>query len=183
MFSWRYLPPYDIYNLGSPDSRVEIEQVLHGAMPYLAVLDEHGDMIAFRCFGQEAQVSDGDYRDAALDLGGGLRPDLTGKGLGRHVIAAAMNYGFRRFSPRYFRTTVASFNLRAKKTCQRVGYQVVRSFTRLSDGRHFEIMMQDAKMNALAIPVRELESGSPQAMSHPRPATTPAQQGSGANCR
>jgi RimJ/RimL family protein N-acetyltransferase len=90
-----------------------------------------------------------------LDLGGGLRPDLTGKGLGQHVIAAAMNYGFQRFTPGFFRTKVASFNLRARKTCERLGYRLVRTFTRLSDGLPFEIMMQEARMTVLTIPVIE----------------------------
>ena len=158
MLSWRYPPPYEIYNAPAPESRTAIEHLLQSEIPYVTVLDEHGEMIAFRCFGREAQVPDGDYSEPALDLGGGLRPDLTGKGLGRHVIAAAMNYGFLRFSPSYFRSTVASFNLRAKKTCEQLGYRLVRTFTRLSDGLPFEIMMQEARMTALTIPVSDLRA-------------------------
>lgn len=168
MLSWRYPSPYEIYNSPASESRAAIEHLLQGELPYLAVLDEHGEMIAFRCFGPEAQVPEGDYSEPALDLGGGLRPDLTGKGLGRHVIAAAMNYGFRRFSPRFFRTTVASFNLRAKKTCERLGYRVVRTVTRLSDGRPFEIMMQKAQLTVLSIPLRE-EERETQYLRPPQP--------------
>jgi RimJ/RimL family protein N-acetyltransferase len=155
MLSWRYPAPYELYNSPGPKSQKAIEDLLREEMPYFAVLDEQGEMIAFRCYGREAQVPGGDYAKPALDMGGGLRPDLTGKGLGRHIIAAAMNYGLQRFSPCFFRATVASFNVRARKTCESVGYRLVRSFTRAADGRPFDILMQEARMTSLSIPMRE----------------------------
>ncbi len=110
-------------------------------------------MIAFRCFGPDAQVSGGDYTAQALDLGGGLRPNLTGKGIGRYVIAAAMNYAIAQFHPHFFRVTVASFNHRAKKVCVKLGYKVLSEFIRPSDGLKFEIMTQTAQKSALTIPI------------------------------
>ena len=88
--SWRYPPPYELYNPPEPESQQAIRDLLRDEMLYFAVLNEQGEMIAFRCFGRDAQVPGGDYAEPALDMGGGLRPDLTGMGLGRHIIAAAM---------------------------------------------------------------------------------------------
>jgi RimJ/RimL family protein N-acetyltransferase len=155
MLSWQYEPPYGMYTLEPVDEATAIRELLRPELHYVAVLDEHDDMIAFRCFGPDAQVPGGIYGEEALDLGGGLRPDLTGKGLGWHVIAASMNYAMGRFAPRLFRTTVASFNQRAKKVCERLGYQVARSFNRPSDGMSFDILLKEACTVELLIPMKE----------------------------
>lgn len=155
LLSWQYAPPYSMYSLRPEDRHAAIKELLRPDLHYVAVLDEHDDMIAFRCFGPDAQVLGGTYVEEALDLGGGLRPDLTGKGLGQHVIAAAMNYAMRRFTPRVFRTTVASFNQRAKRVCERLGYQTARSFVRPSDGMSFNIFLKEAQMVELVIPMKE----------------------------
>jgi RimJ/RimL family protein N-acetyltransferase len=155
LLSWRYAAPYSMYSLQPEDHGAALKELLLPELHYVAVLDEHDNMIAFRCFGADAQVPGGAYVEEALDLGGGLRPDLTGRGLGQHVIAAAMNYAMRRFAPRMFRTTVASFNQRAGKVCERLGYQVARSFVRPSDGMSFNIFLKEAQLVELVIPMKE----------------------------
>ena len=153
MLSWKYASPYEIYNAPEPWSEETVAQLLQPDLHYVAVLDERDEMIAFRCFGSDAQVLGGDYREEALDLGGGIRPDLTGQGLGKHVISAAMRYAVERFHSPLFRTTVATFNARARKTCERLGYRVVSSFARPTDGLQFAIMLQDARVPDLSIPM------------------------------
>ena len=84
-----------------------------------------------------------DYDDAALDTGGGLRPSLTGQGLGRSVIAAGLDFGRARFAPAAFRVTVASFNTRARRTVESLDFEVVGSFAARRDGRPFEVLVRD----------------------------------------
>lgn len=158
MLSWRYTKPYEIYNAAQPVTEAAVNALLRPELHYMAVMDERDEMIAFQCFGPDAQVPGGDYSEEALDLGGGLRPDLTGKGLGPHVIAASMNYAIGQFHPRIFRVTVATFNQRANKVCDRLGYKVASHFTRPSDGLGFQIMTQRAKMTVLTIPMKVNES-------------------------
>ncbi len=69
-------------------------------------------LIGFRSFGPDGQVPGWEYDDSALDTGGGLRPELTGKSLGRAVISAGLVFGRDRFAPAAFRVTVASFKVR-----------------------------------------------------------------------
>lgn len=144
MLSWRYPSPYDLYNAKEPVTDESIRALLSPELNYFAVTDQRGDMIAFRCFGMDAQVAGGDYTQDALDMGGGLRPDLTGQGLGAPIIASTINYALGKFSPSFFRTTVASFNHRARKVCERVGYSYSSRFMRASDGRHFDILLAKA---------------------------------------
>ena len=155
MLSWRYPAPYHIYN--ASNKSVSIEDIAYFTQPklcYHSVLDEHNEMIAFRCFGLDAQVPGGDYTDDALDLGGGLRPDLTGQGLGRHVIAVAMNFAIDKFAPTHFRTTVAGFNLRAKKVCHSLGYRRASTFMRPRDRMKFIVMTKAATSMDLKISSR-----------------------------
>lgn len=153
LLAWRYPPPYDFYDRRE-SSPTDVEHLLRPELHYFAVLDETGELIGFRCFGPDARVPGGDYGDDALDLGGGLRPDRTGRGLGRHVIAGAMNYAIRTFSPRQFRTTIAAFNGRALKVCESLGYRAVREFVRPADGTAFVILTKMAEpMNLSVSPV------------------------------
>jgi [ribosomal protein S18]-alanine N-acetyltransferase len=143
--NWRYDPPYDFYN----HDPVKLDELilysfLNPAYHYYSVLDEKDILIAFRCFGGDAQVPGGDYSADALDMGGGLRPDLTGHGLGPQIIRAAMDFARAEFFPRAFRATVAEFNLRAQRACEKVGYVPVQHFIATHSGTPFVILIRSA---------------------------------------
>jgi len=127
VFAWRYEPPYDFYN-PSGDEADFVAAFLNPEYRYYAVLNPDGTLIAYRCFGEDARVPGGDYRADALDMGGGLRPDLTGRGLGPQVMQAAMEFAQEVFAPRAFRVTVAEWNARALKACVKAGYQPTAAF-------------------------------------------------------
>jgi RimJ/RimL family protein N-acetyltransferase len=142
---WQYAPPYDIYNLPPDELEATIKGLLLPDLHYYSVWDETSSLIAFRCFGEDATVPGGDYSADALDMGGGLRPDLTGKGMGASIMEAAFAFARGTFAPNAFRATVAEFNLRALKVCEKVGYKKVSSFQKVRSGRTFVILMRDAK--------------------------------------
>lgn len=57
---------------------------------YVAVLNPDGKLLGFCCFGPDARVPGVEYRaDDVLGLGGGLRPELTGQGLGNQQRVSA----------------------------------------------------------------------------------------------
>jgi len=135
--TWRYQAPYDIYDM----AEVSPEALLEPDAGYHAVLA--GDrLIGFRSFGRDGRVPGWEYDDSALDTGGGLRPELTGQGLGRAAIAAGLAFGRARFAPAAFRVTVASFNLRALRTVESLGFQRAATFTATSDARDFEVLVR-----------------------------------------
>jgi [ribosomal protein S18]-alanine N-acetyltransferase len=136
--TWRYPAPYDCYNVID----VEPAYFLEPGNGFFA-LEAGGEMIGFRSFGPDGQVPGGAYDDSALDTGGGLRPSLTGQGLGRTAIATGLEFGRRRFAPRAFRATVASFNMRALRVVTSLGFQPVSSFAATTDGRPFQILVRD----------------------------------------
>src|SRR5947209_13820236 len=88
---WRYQPPYDLYNAGPEEIEAAAQTYADPASCYLGARDDQGTLIAFICFGVEARVPGGDYTEDALDVGCGLRPELTGRGLGPALIQTALD--------------------------------------------------------------------------------------------
>ena len=134
--TWRYEPPYDLYNL----SYFDIPFLLDPENRYYAVYDQADDLIGFGCFGAEARVPGGDYRQTeprVLDVGVGLRPDLVGRGLGGVFVDAVLQYGIEEFRPERLRVTVATFNERSLNVFQKLGFLETHGFVREGDGMAF----------------------------------------------
>jgi ribosomal-protein-alanine N-acetyltransferase len=149
---WRYPPPYDCYDLTDADP-AELADPGSGFYAVLAGTGLAGTglagmglaadgLIAYRSFGADGRVPGWEYDDAALDTGGGLRPDLTGRGLGRTVIAAGLAFGQHQFAPHAFRVTVASFNLRAGRVVASLGFRPVGRFPATADGRPYDVLVR-----------------------------------------
>jgi len=139
---WRYDGPYAVYNLdtGPDGAEGHVVALTDAANRYFAVLDGGETLVAFRCFGDDARVRGGDYADDALDTGGGLRPDLTGRGMGLSMLEAGLSFGEARYQPKAFRVTVATFNVRALRVCSRAGFGEVQRFQRPGDGVGFAVL-------------------------------------------
>jgi ribosomal-protein-alanine N-acetyltransferase len=99
-------------------------------------------LIGYRSFGADGQVPRYAYDDSALDTGGGLRPTLTGHGLGREAISTGLAYGQERFGPRAFRVTVASFNARAQRVVTSLGFEPVARFEASTDGQPYDVFIR-----------------------------------------
>jgi RimJ/RimL family protein N-acetyltransferase len=133
--TWRYPEPYGCYDMTSADPAFLTDP----ASGFFAVAGESG-LIGFRSYGTDGQVPGGTYDASALDTGGGLRPELTGRGLGREVIATGLEFGWRTFGPAAFRVTIATFNVRAQRVVEGLGFRSTSSFRALADGRSYEIL-------------------------------------------
>ncbi|MBJ8205977.1 GNAT family N-acetyltransferase, partial [Bacillus cereus] len=93
-----------------------IEELLDGT--YYGCCDDQGEFIGYFCFGGNAQVPGG--RDANLydgedviDIGLGMKPALTGKGMGKEFFKAGIAFATKEFNAKMFRLSVATFNTRA----------------------------------------------------------------------
>lgn len=135
--TWRYEPPYDCYDMTTVDPGF-LTSAENG---YFALVADD-ELIGFRLFGVDGRVPGGRYDQSALDTGGGLRPDLTGKGLGRLAISAGLEFGRQRFAPTAFRLTVATFNARALRVVEALGFSAVEDFLASTDGRGYRILVR-----------------------------------------
>jgi RimJ/RimL family protein N-acetyltransferase len=136
--TWRYQPPYDCYDMTDADPGF----LADAASGYFALVDDAGELIGFRSFGADGQVPGGRYDTSALDTGGGLRPDLTGRGLGRLAISTGLDFGQQRYAPVAFRVTVATFNGRALAVVAALGFRGIEDFLASTDGRSYRILVR-----------------------------------------
>jgi ribosomal-protein-alanine N-acetyltransferase len=125
--SWRYPGELSMYD-GEPTDWHQFLAETEEGHGYYAIVDD-GDLVGFCCFGPEGRVAGQPATsDNLLDLGGGIRPDLVGQGLGAGGLAAVLTYARERFSPAGFRTAIASFNRRSIVLCRWAGFRPTTTF-------------------------------------------------------
>ena len=130
--AWRYPDEYAFYDLTSdPEDLAELLDPQTRAGEYVAV-DADGALIGFFQFKRIDHTS--------LDIGLGLHPAWTGRGLGRRFLEAGLGYARRRFEPGQFTLSVASFNRRAITVYERAGFVTTRVFNHRTSGREWEFI-------------------------------------------
>jgi RimJ/RimL family protein N-acetyltransferase len=118
--SWRYDPPYDFYD-GRDEPVVNPER-------FFAVLEDD-ELVGHYYFEEKGD---------AVEIGLGLRPDLTGRGLGLAFFREGVEFAHERFGDRRVILNVAAFNERAIAVYERAGF--VRTGThRRTFGRWGEV--------------------------------------------
>jgi [ribosomal protein S18]-alanine N-acetyltransferase len=123
---WHYEPPWDFYDLASdPDDLAAMRDPSRNGHRR-AVLGEDGRLEAFWYFDWDGDVT---------EVGIGLRPDLTGRGLGESFLNAQLEYAANEWKPTTFRLFVASWNERAIRLYERLGFREVAR-----EMRHFELV-------------------------------------------
>jgi RimJ/RimL family protein N-acetyltransferase len=116
---WRYDPPYEFYD-GDDDPVLNPERFF--------VVRDGDEIVGFYYF---------DAREDTVEIGLGLRPDLTGKGLGLEFFLDGVAFAHGRFPGRRVTLNVAAFNARAITVYERAGFrrtgEHVRTFERWGD--------------------------------------------------
>ena len=130
MVSWRYEPPYDFYD-GDIDPILNPER-------FFAVRDESGALVGNYYFEQKGDV---------VEYGLGLRPELTGHGVGLEFFRAGLDFARARFSPTAITLAVAAFNERAITVYERAGFREtgrhVRTFERFGDVEFVDMVLAE----------------------------------------
>jgi [ribosomal protein S18]-alanine N-acetyltransferase len=78
--------------------------------------------------------------DRTLEIGLGLRPDLTGRGFGGSFVEAGLEFAREQFEPEQFVLGVATFNERAIKVYERAGFARVRVYMHVTGGAEWEFL-------------------------------------------
>ncbi len=115
--AWRYPPPYDFYDDdGVPPNNPE---------RFYSVCTEDGTLAGFYYF---------EERDDAIFYGLGLRPDLTGRGLGTAFVSTGLEFAEELFGRRRIVLDVAAFNERAIRVYECAGFRRTGSRLRFFEG-------------------------------------------------
>jgi [ribosomal protein S18]-alanine N-acetyltransferase len=113
MAQWRYPGPWAIYDVTGP---------LDPAEGFWSVLDGSGDVVGYACFGFEARVPGLEERPGVLDVGVGMRPDLTGQGRGREFAEAVLAHGHAVSGIARLRAVVQDWNARSRRLLSGLGF-------------------------------------------------------------
>ncbi|GAB6988274.1 GNAT family N-acetyltransferase [Paenibacillus pini] len=135
--TWKYEVPYDLYDMDEDDE--SIQELMH----YQCIL-RNDQLIGYFCTGEYAQVPLGHSQwaypefNSIIDLGFGMKPELTGQGLGYEFITFIIQEVRHQYDPSTIRLTVATFNKRAIQLYTRVGFVKESSF--LTNNNEFWVM-------------------------------------------
>ena len=143
ILQWQYEAPHDIYNVASSDPEATLQYLLDPQNALYSIFGQPDDLEAFCSFGPDGQVSGGDYSTPALDIGLGLRPDLTGQGYGSEYVNAVINFALSTYSAEQLRVTIAAFNGRALRVWEKAGFQVIQKFQGGWEHIDFIILMKN----------------------------------------
>jgi ribosomal-protein-alanine N-acetyltransferase len=127
VLSWHYEAPYDFYDVASDPDEVDMVWNPVRRDGLRGVLDG-GELIGYFNFVR---------KEDEVHIGLALRPDQTGRGLGKSFVEHGLAYARREWHPEGFRLWVAAFNERAIRTYERVGFSSVRAYCRLEDRVEF----------------------------------------------
>lgn len=129
---WHYQPPYDFYDAtGDPDDLEELLDPARREGVYFSAFEAGEDLVGFFQLERDSET---------VDVGLGLRPDLTGKGLGLEYLLAGLEFARKRFSPGRFTLAVATFNGRAIEVYERAGFQRGAVYTHHTNGANFRFL-------------------------------------------
>jgi ribosomal-protein-alanine N-acetyltransferase len=129
---WHYQPPYNFYDWTSdPDDLEELLDPARREGTYFSAFDGEGALVGFFEFEREGET---------IDIGLGLRPDLTGQGLGLEYLLAGLEFAIERFSPERFTLSVAVFNERAIEVYERAGFRRGAVYTHHTNGADHQFL-------------------------------------------
>ena len=131
---WRYPGPWAVYDATGP---------LDPAEGYWSVVDEFEAFVGFACFGVEARVPGLDERDGVLDVGVGMRPELTGRGRGGPFAEAVLRHAREVAGARRVRAVVQQWNERSLRLLRGLGFAETGRHDVPSQGQRYVVLERD----------------------------------------
>ena len=131
---WRYDPPYDFYDLDAdPDDYAEFVDPANWSDTYAVEADD-GTLVGFFEF---------DPAGGTVEVGLGMHPKHTGRGLGRAFVEAGLGFARERYDPERFELAVAAFNDRAVAVYEAVGFRCMETYSQATNGGVHEFLRMD----------------------------------------
>ena len=131
-FTWHYENKYSFYDLEADQEDLEefLSQDKRGNSVF-AVL-EKDELVAF--------LSVISVNPETVDIGLGMRPDLTGKGKGLDFLKEGIEFIQLTSKPKAIGLSVATFNERAIKVYRKLGFEDSGLFMQETNGSTFEFL-------------------------------------------
>jgi [ribosomal protein S18]-alanine N-acetyltransferase len=128
---WHYAEPFSFYDWQTEDLPELLDPKLR-ADDFVAVDDDSGNLVGYFHYKPPYHPS--------LEIGLGMHPGWTGRGLGQSFVEAGLEHARRRYAPEEFLLSVATFNRRAITVYKRVGFVRRRTYSHWTLGRDWEFI-------------------------------------------
>lgn len=129
--NWHYDGKYSFYDFAADEE--DLAELLNprerGDKYY--IVEKGNEEIGFFCFENEGD---------SVDIGLGMKPELTGRGMGLEFLKAGLNYAISKYNPKAITLSVATFNERAIKVYKKAGFESVMTFMQDTNGSRFEFL-------------------------------------------
>lgn len=134
IIGWHYYGTYSFYDMMA--DKEDLEEFMDSSnwpSKYFAVIDKNDEIIGFFSFS---------FSNGIMSIGLGMKPSLTGKGLGEEFINMGIKFGINHFSYAndYITLDVASFNKRAIKVYERIGFKIIGYYKQNTNGGEYEFV-------------------------------------------
>jgi ribosomal-protein-alanine N-acetyltransferase len=126
---WRYPGPYATYDAEGP---------LRPELGFFAVEDDAGSLVGYACVGAEARVPGVEEEPGTVDVGYGMRPDLTGQGRGREFVGAILAYVVAGDPDARLRMSILRWNERSRRVAEAHGFGIV------GEAGEFDVLLREA---------------------------------------
>jgi [ribosomal protein S18]-alanine N-acetyltransferase len=136
-YNWHYDGEYSFY-----DMEADKEDLAEFLNPEL-----RGDSVFTVYLGEEiaGYYSVNQTAAATYEIGLGMRPDLTGSGMGLDFLKAGMDFLKTRFKPEKITLSVATFNQRVIKVYRKMGFIDLDTFMQNTNGGTYEFLRMEYK--------------------------------------
>lgn len=131
-FSWHYEGDYSFYDIEADQEDLAefIDPAKRNDAYFVAMNGD--DIIGFFCFSQ--------LDDRTVDIGLGMRPDLTGSGNGFDFFRSGMEFAKLTYQATILTLSVATFNERAIRLYKKVGFVEESTFMQQTNGSNYEFI-------------------------------------------
>ncbi|WP_020059552.1 GNAT family N-acetyltransferase [Bacillus sp. 123MFChir2] len=129
-YNWHYEGKYSFYDMEA--DMEDLEEFLNDEMrgDNTFVVQENDRVVGFFSFHK--------IDNQTVDIGLGMRPDITGNGLGLKFVKAGLAFSKKKYHPKYMTLSVVTFNKRAIKVYKKAGFEAVGTFVQETNGSRFE---------------------------------------------
>ncbi|UOQ45261.1 GNAT family N-acetyltransferase [Halobacillus salinarum] len=123
---WKYPPPYDFYDITADEEDYQEFIDPRKRSEHTYSVFERGVIIGFLT---AIPVDEG-----KVEIGLGMRPDLTGKGRGEEQLSSMLEFVKKEYDPHTVTLAVAKFNRRAITVYERAGFKKIETYPQKTNG-------------------------------------------------
>lgn len=136
-FTWHYEGDYAFYNMEADEADLAEFLDVEQRGQFVFAITSDTELIGF--------VSVARTDDETLDIGLGMRPDLTGRGGGRAFLSSILDFIETTYAPRRITLAVAAFNERAIRLYETCGFKQTGSFQQPTNGSVYDFVRMERK--------------------------------------